>query len=161
MNALYVTVSIPLLLVLAGFNHAHGLTTFGKTNNQGTQQPQKPAAQARACTKQDDCAIIKGTTCIKNQCLCGNNEGPANGSKCIAQKQGPNHLCEKDADCVDDAHCLSPPTNKSKTLRPTDKVCVCDEGVPETQQGTCGGESNFLVLPGLVMIITSLSRTLY
>lgn len=42
MNALYVTVSISLLLVLAGFNHAHGLTTFGKTTNQGTQQPQKP-----------------------------------------------------------------------------------------------------------------------
>lgn len=37
MNGLYVTVSIPLLLVLAGFNHAHGLTTFGKSNNQGTQ----------------------------------------------------------------------------------------------------------------------------
>lgn len=32
MNAFYVTVSIPLLLVLAGFNHAHGLTTFGKSN---------------------------------------------------------------------------------------------------------------------------------
>jgi hypothetical protein len=41
MNALYVTVSIPLLLVLAGFNHAHGLTTFGKPI-QGTQQQQKP-----------------------------------------------------------------------------------------------------------------------
>ncbi|KAH1023166.1 hypothetical protein HUJ04_012423 [Dendroctonus ponderosae] len=36
MNAFYVTLSIPLLLVLAGFNHAHGLTTFGKStpNNQ-------------------------------------------------------------------------------------------------------------------------------
>lgn len=35
MNSLYVIVSIPLLLVLAGFNHAHGLTTFGKSNSQG------------------------------------------------------------------------------------------------------------------------------
>ncbi|KAJ8918668.1 hypothetical protein NQ315_014987 [Exocentrus adspersus] len=35
MNAFYVTVSIPILLVLAGFNHAHGLTTFGKSNGQG------------------------------------------------------------------------------------------------------------------------------
>lgn len=41
MNALYVTVSVPLLLILAGFNHAYGLTTLGKSRS--TQQnPQTP-----------------------------------------------------------------------------------------------------------------------
>lgn len=42
MNSLYVTVSIPLLLVLAGFNHAHGLTTFGKSNSQGQATNHQP-----------------------------------------------------------------------------------------------------------------------
>ncbi|XP_008193341.1 uncharacterized protein sosie isoform X1 [Tribolium castaneum] len=161
MNALYVTVSIPLLLVLAGFNHAHGLTTFGKSNNQGTQQPQRPAATPKHCTTQANCSIIKGTTCIKDRCLCGNNENPING-KCTALKAGANHLCTSDGDCVDDAHCSTPPANKSKSMfGPNDKVCVCDEGHVETERGTCGGESNFFVLPGLIMIATSLSRILY
>lgn len=147
MNALYVTVSIPLLLVLAGFNHAHGLTTFGKTN-QGTQQPQKPigtdlsdtvfekwwsfarindswigitssafimsiwflffifwfsaffllvlffayffkslntvlksfTVTGKPCTSQTNCQLIKGTTCLKDRCVCGNNEYPVNGN---------------------------------------------------------------------------------
>lgn len=39
MNALYVTVSIPFLLVLAEFNNAHGLTTFGKSQNNNPPPP--------------------------------------------------------------------------------------------------------------------------
>lgn len=40
MNATYLAVSIPLLLVMVGLNHAHGLTTFGKSSgNQPTAHP--------------------------------------------------------------------------------------------------------------------------
>lgn len=45
------------------------------------------SAQAKFCTTQANCSLIKGTTCIKEKCLCGNNDVPHNG-KCDAQKQG-------------------------------------------------------------------------
>ncbi|ENN76853.1 hypothetical protein D910_11934, partial [Dendroctonus ponderosae] len=58
MNAFYVTLSIPLLLVLAGFNHAHGLTTFGKS----TPNNQPPSSPNHICTKHEDC--VDNADCI-------------------------------------------------------------------------------------------------
>ncbi|CAH1377756.1 unnamed protein product [Tenebrio molitor] len=118
------------------------------------------SAQAKFCTTQANCSLIKGTTCIKEKCLCGNNDVPHNG-KCDAQKQGANHLCSAETDCVENARCLLAQERNKTIFAPGEKICVCEEGLPITPTGACGGESNFLVLPGLIMIITGFSRILY
>ncbi|KAJ8980693.1 hypothetical protein NQ317_010595, partial [Molorchus minor] len=70
MNAIQVIVSIHILMLLAKFNHAHGLSTFGmKTVQQ----------QGIHCLNQSACAVIKGTTCLRGFCYCGDNSHPANG----------------------------------------------------------------------------------
>ncbi|CAH0561789.1 unnamed protein product [Brassicogethes aeneus] len=157
MNGFYVTVSIPLLLVLAGFNNAHGLTTFGKTNNQGNQAP---TAQGRTCTSQNQCTTIKGTTCLRGFCLCGDNSNPING-KCNVQYKGPRHVCEKHEDCIDGADCLPKEKNKplsSTTTSPADMICQCQEGLIENGH-ECAGGGKFSILPALVLIIiASISR---
>ncbi|KRT78749.1 hypothetical protein AMK59_6509 [Oryctes borbonicus] len=122
MNALYVTVSVPLLLILAGFNHAHGLTTFGKTQNNNHENP-KTTVQAKPCATHPNCQGVNGTSCVSyhnNQgkfCLCGNNEPPYNGI-CAVAKKGPNHLCTTDEECVRGAQC-------EQSKKENVKICLC------------------------------------
>ncbi|XP_044766331.1 uncharacterized protein LOC123322435 [Coccinella septempunctata] len=150
MNALYVTVSIPLLLVLAGFNHAHGLTTFGKSSNNNQQNaPIQPSVQ-RPCKSQANCTVIKGTTCIEGKCLCGDNTNPVNGA-CKAQIKGPRHLCSTDTDCVDNADCL-PQKDKQNKIDPNgDKVCTCQEGFAEMGY-QCSGSATLPTYPGMAFL---------
>ncbi|XP_076260845.1 oogenesis-related protein sosie isoform X1 [Rhynchophorus ferrugineus] len=155
MNALYVTVSIPLLLVLAGFNHAHGLTTFGKSTPQN--QPNTPLVKAKQCTLQTNCSLIKNTTCLRGACLCGDNHPPNNG-ECTAQLQGPNHICTKNEDCVDNADCFAIKDLKLTkdlshlNLTPDLSICRCQEGYTEVG-ATCGGDINLSTLPVLLLAI--------
>lgn len=150
MNAFYVFVSLPLLLLFAGFNHAHGLTTFGKTNN---NPPPKEPVPAKHCNSQLDCNTIKNTTCIDKKCLCGDNTNPMNGA-CSAPFKGPRHLCSKTDDCVDGAECL--PKNDNKN---SEKICQCLEGLEEIG-ARCGGESNMTILPGLILAIMVLTKSI-
>ncbi|XP_060515831.1 uncharacterized protein LOC132695542 [Cylas formicarius] len=140
MNAIYVTVSIiPLLLVLAGFNHAHGLTTFGKSNNNPqNNQPQTTATQ-KQCTIQANCTLIKDATCMKGYCRCGDDQFPINGH-CMAKFQGPNHICTKDDDCVENADCIlvKELNLNSFVFTPDMMICRCQEGYTEFG-ATCGG----------------------
>ncbi|XP_019878733.1 uncharacterized protein LOC109606641 [Aethina tumida] len=170
MNGLYVTVSIPLLLVLAGFNHAHGLTTFGKSNNQGTQNTPN-TAHAKQCTNQTNCAFIKGTTCLRGYCLCGDNTNPVNGG-CNAQYKGPRHICENHEDCVEGADCVPKDKNKqqssnsistgsSSTTPAGDLICQCQEGLIEIGS-QCGGGGTFSTVPAMVLlVVVYFSRTMY
>lgn len=36
--------------------------------------------KGKPCTSQTNCQLIKGTTCLKDHCVCGNNEFPVNGN---------------------------------------------------------------------------------
>ncbi|CAH1122846.1 unnamed protein product [Ceutorhynchus assimilis] len=153
MNAFYVTVSIPLLLVLAGFNHAHGLTTFGKSTP--NNQPPNNFAKAKQCTVQTNCSFIKSTTCLKGMCLCGDNHAPNNG-ECAVTLLGPNHICTKNDDCVDNADCIA--LREVKNVKeishlyqtPDISICRCQEGYTETG-ATCGGGTNL----GTITILIS------
>ncbi|XP_066247540.1 uncharacterized protein sosie [Euwallacea similis] len=155
MKAFYVTVSIPLLLVLAGFNHAHGLTTFGKSSPNNT--PRNDIVKAKQCTVQTDCTTIKNTTCLRGACLCGDNHPPING-ECIAPLQGPNHICTKSEDCVNNADCV--PLKEVKISKDIAhfhqtsemSICRCQEGYIEIG-ATCGGRTNGGTLSFLVVAL--------
>lgn len=150
--------SIPLLLVLAGFNHAHGLTTFGKANNQGQNNHQQPAGLKKACTSQTNCTVIKGTTCLRGYCMCGDNTNPVNGA-CKALIKGPGHMCNTDNDCVDNADCLEPKekgklnngsnNNNNNNNQPVDKICTCQEGFIESNNA-CSGSSQARIFSSLL-----------
>lgn len=160
MNAFFVTVSIPLLLVLAGFNHAHGLTTFGKSSNNNQQNaPIQPTVQ-RPCRSQANCTVIKGTTCLGGYCLCGDNTNPVNGA-CKAQIKGPRHLCTTDTDCVDNADCLPQKDKQNKTDPNGDKICTCQEGFVELGF-QCSGATTLSKFPGIMALlgVLLLCRTL-
>ncbi|XP_017782285.1 PREDICTED: uncharacterized protein LOC108566763 [Nicrophorus vespilloides] len=160
MNALYVTVSIPLLLLFAGFNHAHGLTTFGKSQpSNSNQQPQQ--LPARPCTDNKVCEGIIGASCVQDpkdharkSCLCGDNQPPVNGG-CSAAYSGPNHLCKANKDCVEGAKCIDVEKNGSQI---TEKLCKCTEGLVE-HNNMCSGGTPTSVLSGLI-ILMALTRTL-
>ncbi|XP_018564970.1 uncharacterized protein LOC108906241 isoform X2 [Anoplophora glabripennis] len=156
MNGFYVIVSIPILLVLAGFNHAHGLTTFGKSNGQGQGNTAQQSA-GRHCTTQANCTFIKGTTCLRNYCLCGDNTNPANGI-CSATRKGVGHMCTKDEECVDRAICQDPEEKPKENNPPslTFKTCQCLENLTPTPRGTCSGGTNLAVIPGLLLTVLSL-----
>ncbi|XP_019760565.1 uncharacterized protein LOC109537989 [Dendroctonus ponderosae] len=154
MNAFYVTLSIPLLLVLAGFNHAHGLTTFGKS----TPNNQPPSMEkAKKCSGQSTCSLIKNTTCIKGFCLCGDNNPPVN-AECSAVLQGPNHICTKHEDCVDNADCIPakeaniPKENLLLLQDPNVSICKCQEGYRDTG-ATCGGNIRLSTIPFLLFAL--------
>ncbi|KAG5889188.1 hypothetical protein JTB14_019205 [Gonioctena quinquepunctata] len=170
MNALYVTVSvIPLILVLAGFNHAHGLTTFGKSNNQQSNAHQQTIATGKPCTNQANCTFIKGTTCLRSYCLCGDNSHPINGI-CSAIFKGPKHLCQKDDECVDGAICVEqetkphvPAPNKNNSNNNNNNnnpvlVCQCTEGLTPTPGGQCSGGNTNIVVPGLLVLFITLLK---
>ncbi|KAK9890273.1 hypothetical protein WA026_010381 [Henosepilachna vigintioctopunctata] len=150
MNAIYVTVSIPLLLVLAGFNNAHGLTTFGKSSNNQQNAQLQPLALPRSCRTQANCTVIKGTTCLGGYCLCGDNTNPVNGA-CKTQIRGPRHLCITDTDCVDNADCLPPKDKQNKPDPNGDKVCTCQEGFVESGS-QCSATTRLLAIPGMILI---------
>ncbi|XP_050519546.1 uncharacterized protein LOC126893423 isoform X1 [Diabrotica virgifera virgifera] len=163
MNAFYVTVSIiPLILVFAGFNHAHGLTTFGKSNNQGQPPVQPTVASGKPCTNQNNCTLIKGTTCLRNYCLCGDNSHPVNGI-CSAKFKGPNHLCQNDDECVDNAVCVEPKEKKSNNFPSTGNnspilICQCTEGLFPSLGGQCSGAGMNMNLPGLLILVAALAK---
>ncbi|XP_056645588.1 uncharacterized protein LOC130898006 [Diorhabda carinulata] len=160
MNALCVTVSIiPIILVFAGFNHAHGLTTFGKSNNQGPVQT--TIVGGKPCTNQNNCTLIKGTTCLRQYCLCGDNSHPLNGI-CKAQIKGPNHICQNDNECVDNAVCVEPKDKKSNNFPPNGNnnpilICQCTEGL-FPNGGQCSGAAMNTMLPGLVIFVAALAK---
>ncbi|XP_065166385.1 uncharacterized protein sosie [Atheta coriaria] len=160
MNALYVTVSIPLLLLLAGFNHAHGLTTFGKTQSNNNAPPPQPPA--KTCTNHTTCNGINGASCVqdprdhhKKSCLCGDNVPPQNGI-CKANYRGPNHRCTENIQCVEGAKCVplgkNPPPNG-------DKACKCMEGLVESHN-MCNGGIPLSALSGLIVLMSAIARTL-
>ncbi|KAL1492800.1 hypothetical protein ABEB36_010984 [Hypothenemus hampei] len=155
MNGFYVIVSIPLLLVLAGFNHAHGLTTFGKSS------PSNPGndINAKQCKYQTNCETIKNTTCLNGYCWCGDNRAPVNGA-CSAPYLGPNHICNSNENCVLDAVCVNVnELNSSKfeeyypkgTIK-TFSICVCSEGYPE-YGAACGAERPSTYLGGFLFLV--------
>ncbi|GJQ67793.1 hypothetical protein Trydic_g21091 [Trypoxylus dichotomus] len=156
MNALYVTVSVPLLLILAGFNHAHGLTTFGKTQN--NQQTQQAPVLAKPCTNHTGCQGINGTSCVSDQnkqgklfCLCGNNKPPHNGI-CSGTKKGPNHLCAADDECVRGAEC-------EQSRKENVKICVCANN--PSYMYDCNGASNENTISVLALVMTLAYRIVY
>nr|XP_023026902.1 uncharacterized protein LOC111514894 [Leptinotarsa decemlineata] len=167
MNALYVTVSIiPLVLLLAGFNHAHGLTTFGKSNPQNQKSNQQIFVSGKPCTNQANCTFIRGTTCLRSQCLCGDNSHPVNGM-CRAVLKGPKHICQKDDDCVDNANCVEqekkPITTVSSTGNNSNNnnpvlVCQCTEGFSSTPGGQCSGGRINITIPDLVILLIALLK---
>lgn len=158
MNALYVTVSIPLLLVLAGFNHAHGLTTFGKspsTNNQ------PPPASGKACGNHTSCRGISGTSCVpetrdpsRKSCLCGDNRAPVNGI-CSAERKGPHHLCSDTSQCVQGAECKPMSRNGNNE----DKICECMPGY-NAVNADCSGGTTSSILTGLIVLLVAATVTL-
>lgn len=129
MNALYVTVSIPLLLVLAGFNHAHGLTTFGKTQNQPTTpvipgtntlfkiffnnaQSPKNSFESHICTKKISLF------------LCINIRFRFEGKPC-----GNHTSCR----AIQGTSCVPEPRDSSR------KSCLCGDNQPP-KNGACSAE---------------------
>ncbi|KAJ8941870.1 hypothetical protein NQ318_001722, partial [Aromia moschata] len=135
MNALYVIVSIHILMVLARLNHAYGLSTFGiKSGSQAQGTPSgvgtNGSAEGTPCSNQSNCAV-EGTTCIRNLCLCGDNLNPSNGV-CKPGLKGAKHICKKDEECVAGADC-----QESKDPKIRSKTCQCQEGLTEMPSGTC------------------------
>ncbi|KAF2899857.1 hypothetical protein ILUMI_06327 [Ignelater luminosus] len=165
MNALYVTVCIPFLLVLAGFNHAHGFTTFGKTpTNQQTPQPPTPHVSAKSCGDHTDCNYMPHTSCVaeprtpsRKSCLCGDNKPPANGV-CHADRKGPSHRCTDSKECVDDAMCvpMSPGTGLQNQT-----VCKCVEGFVPNDAECSGADRMGLNAAMGILAVAALYRTLY
>ncbi|CAH2013444.1 unnamed protein product [Acanthoscelides obtectus] len=85
----------------------------GTPDGSATSQPLTEAGVRKPCTNQVNCTFIKGTTCLRGFCLCGDNTHPVNGL-CSAIRKAPNHRCEKDEECVDGATCTQPSdTSKS------------------------------------------------
>lgn len=155
MNAFYVIVSIPILLVLAGFNHAHGLTTFGKSQTQN--QSPTTMSSAKVCKDQSYCALNKNTTCLRGMCLCGDNHPPNNGE--CTSTLGPNHICTKSEDCVDNADCIpikdvAPSKDIQHLISMSNiSICKCQEGYAEIG-ATCGGGTNLGTIPFLLVAVT-------
>nr|XP_022915567.1 uncharacterized protein LOC111425646 [Onthophagus taurus] len=155
MNALYVTVSVPILLLLAGFNHAHGLSTFGRSP---TVPPiSTPQLHAKDCTTHDDCKGMNGTSCVeyansinKLYCLCGNNQPPRNGV-CPTVKKEPFHICNKDDDCVDGSSCKMSNSVKAN-------LCLCDENqeARDCNSGFIKRPSTFAVLLGSLLFFVKI-----
>ncbi|KAK5639225.1 hypothetical protein RI129_011717 [Pyrocoelia pectoralis] len=164
MNAFYVIVSIPILLVLAGFNHAHGFTTFGKTpTNPLTQAPPRQAP-AKSCGNHTECWSIPKTSCVaeprdhsRKSCLCGDNKPPANG-QCFAIHKGPFHLCDNDEDCVDGATCVLMPGLPITKDGP--KHCKCIEGFIAVD-GECSGSGPVVASTSMGLVLLFLIRTLF
>ncbi|KAJ8918659.1 hypothetical protein NQ315_014978, partial [Exocentrus adspersus] len=94
--------------------------------------------QGKHCTSQANCTYIKGTTCLRSFCLCGDNTHPSNGI-CSATHKRVGHICQKDDDCVEGAECQAsddkPKGNNGPA--PTDKTCQCLDNLPPTTRGTC------------------------
>ncbi|CAG9855099.1 unnamed protein product [Phyllotreta striolata] len=166
MNALYVTVSvIPIILVFAGLNHAHGLTTFGKNTNQGQNPIPQTNVKPINCTSQANCTLIKGTTCIKSFCLCGDNSHPANG-KCNAKYKGPKHICTNDEECVENAVCAESTdkktinnllTNGNNNNNAPILICQCLDGLFAIGS-VCSGAAVNTALPGLMIFVAVLAK---
>lgn len=164
MNAFYVVVSIPILLVLAGFNHAHGFTTFGKTpTNPLTQAPPRQVP-AKSCGNHTECWSIPKTSCVaeprdhsRKSCLCGDNKPPANG-QCFALHKAPFHLCDNDEDCVDGATCVLMPGLPITKDGP--KHCKCIEGFIALD-GECSGTGPVTASTSVGLLLIILIRTLF
>ncbi|XP_030746267.1 uncharacterized protein LOC115875060 isoform X2 [Sitophilus oryzae] len=114
--------------------------------------------KAKQCTLQTNCSLIKNTTCLRGVCLCGDNHPPNNG-ECSAQLQGPNHICSKNEDCVDNADCIPmkevnkvPKEISHLSLTPDLSICRCQEGYTEIG-ATCGGEKLLSTVPVMLIAV--------
>lgn len=57
------------------------------------------SVQPKPCMNQANCTLIKGTTCIRSLCLCGDNSNPVNG-RCKVQKNGKFFCLDNPFICV-------------------------------------------------------------
>jgi len=149
-----VTVSIPMLLIFfTELNHAHGLTTFGKSPNSNTQSTTR--APTKSCKTHSDCIFTNGLSCVKDPfdstrhaCLCGDNRPPISG-KCSSNYRGPGHLCENHAICVHNSQCVLMDKRGSPT---SEKVCKCMEGFI-AHNNMCNGGVPTSSLSGLIVLL--------
>ncbi|VEN59597.1 unnamed protein product [Callosobruchus maculatus] len=162
---LCLTVSVPLLLLIfaVGLNHAHGLTTFGKTQNQDQNLP-RHQGNTKPCTDQSNCTYIKDTTCLKGFCYCGDNTHPVNG-RCKVAEKGHSHICQKEEECVEGATCIVRPKEfqtSSTSYLNNYTVCWCEDGVA-FPNGRCAGDRFFSssIFVASMLLISTFVKTIY
>ncbi|VEN57593.1 unnamed protein product [Callosobruchus maculatus] len=154
------------------------MSSYGRSKGaegSATSSPPTEAGVRKACTKQANCTFIKGTTCLRGFCLCGDNTHPVNGL-CKAIKKSPNHLCQKDEECVDGATCTLPSdTSKSDNSgnggtnnnngnnnmgNDSNMICECMDGMRDAD--SCNGGSGVnLSLTLLTLEVLAAVATVY
>lgn len=55
-------------------------------------------------------------------------------------------MCSAETDCVENARCLLAQERNKTIFAPGEKICVCEEGLPITPTGACGGKIILFVI---------------